>query len=524
MTKLPPKTFKVFPSNVMIEACHYTEEDFRRWKGYTIPHGLSVYAYISGSYLQPGFVAKHSFAYVAMLAKRFRDNNVCGVYRCEGDAYGVLYGTEGPCYYMFNRLLLDGSLNVVALLEDYCRSAFGPAAGQMRGFYETQDARLRMYDRISEPFPSDSADGIKGFVRATPKNALDLHGYIFSPDTMAQMEESLSRAENTVGLSPKQRKRLELVRLEFDYAKMMGEISTLYAAYKLRPSQATFEPLAKVIERRKAYIDRIFGQEARAKRIEGWPEVVPFGWVCTRKLMEQNGRIFATIAAPLNWDVETMRKKMNFRGPRIKTVEARRTASRPTFVEFASATGWSDIGGMSMERVDAHAKFRAMYDDRNVYLLVESDLADDKIVKVFSHDGRCWEDECLDVLVASGHDRDIYYHLIWNVDSTSRYDDATGLIKSPLDPGYGKPDATWNGKGWKTESQRKDGKWRTIATLPYSDFGVAAPKPGDYWFVNVGRIARSRKDPKKFEFLLWSPNMESRSFEAPNAMGKLIFK
>ena len=27
-----------------------------------------------------------------------------------------------------------------------------------------------------------------------------------------------------------------------------------------------------------------------------------------------------------------------------------------------------------------------------------------------------------------------------------------------------------------------------------------------------------------FEYLLWSPNMESRSFVAPNAIGRLIFK
>ena len=145
-------------------------------------------------------------------------------------------------------------------------------------------------------------------------------------------------------------------------------------------------------------------------------------------------------------------------------------------------------------------------------------------VKVFPPDGPVWNDDCVDIMIAPGATRDIHYHFLYGTDQSSRYDDATGLIKDPLDPGYGKEDVTWNGKGWKTESRREGGKWRSIATFPYSDFGVAAPKAGDSWFINVGRIARSGKSSKDFEYLLWSPNMESRSFVAPNAMGKLFFR
>ena len=93
-----------------------------------------------------------------------------------------------------------------------------------------------------------------------------------------------------------------------------------------------------------------------------------------------------------------------------------------------------------------------------------------------------------------------------------------------LDPMYGKSDVTWSGKGWKTESKHDGGTWRTIATFPYSDFGVAAPKPGDSWFINVGRIAKTCKGRKEETLMLWSPNVESRSMVAPNAMGKIVFK
>ena len=518
----PPKTFKVFPANVMIEKCSYSEEAFKEWEGYTVPHGFTVYSYLCGCYLPPGLVARHSFAHLAQLVDRFRRYNVRGIYRCE--SLGDLFGTEGPGYYVFNRLLLDGSQNVNALLSDYCSAAFGPASALMRKFYDTQDARLRMYDKIAEAFPTGSAAGLERYRNAMPANKLDLHGLMFSPDTTAQMEECLSRAEKMEGLSAKQKKRLELVRLEFDYAKSMGAISTLYAAYKLRPTKELFAPLAEEVSKRNAYLDKIFDGKKLPKCLDGWPEYQPFGYPCTRRCMDINGRLSAQIGAPLTWPVEDIKSAGVLPGLVTKTADAVRVAKVPAFADFESGSGWCALGGISMERVPMKARFKALYDDANVYILSESDLADDVSPKSFSHDGPVWIDECVDMVIAPGDSRDVYYHFIYGVDAGSRYDDATGLITDPLDPGYGKEDVFWNGKGWKTESRREGGKWRSIATFPYSDFGVATPKAEDKWFINVGRIAKRGENRKEEVLMLWSPNVESRSMSSPGAMGKLIFK
>ena len=521
-TANPPKSFKVFPSNVMIEMCQCDEVAFRRWKGYAVPHGFVLYAYLGGNYKQPGFVARHAFAYYATLAKRLRDNGVRGVYRCGAEA-GDLFGTEGPGYYVFNKLLLDGSLNVNALVADYCSAAFGPAEAQMKRFYDVQDSRLRMSDRVvTESFSPDVAAGLDDYLLARPKNSLDLHGWMFSPDTTAQMEEALSRAEKTEGLSAKQRKRLELVRLEFDYAKNMGAISTLYAAYKLRPSKEMLATVMEEVKWRNAYIDKIFGGKDRPLKIDGWPEIQPFGEECTRKFMNVNGRLSAAIGAPLTWPMNMPEGVLP--GVSSRKTEATGVNAPPTFADFATGSGWNDLGGLSMEPVPVKAKFKAMHDDGSLYLLVEGELADGAEVNVFPHDGSVWNDECVDIMIAPGTTRDIRYHFLCGPDGSSRYDDATGLIKDPLDPGYGKADVTWNGKGWKAESRREGGKWRSIVTFPYSDFGVAAPKAGDSWFINVGRIAKSGEGRKPDIFMLWSPNMESRAMDAPNAMGKLIFR
>ena len=520
MTQHPPKTFKVFPSNVMIEMCRYNEESFREWKGYTVPHGFTVYTYLAGNYVQPGFVARHSFAYLAMLAKRFHDNGVRGVYRCGTD--GDLYGTEGPGYYVYNKLLQDGSCDVNALLSDYCSAAFGPAAEQMRRFYDTQDARLRMFDRISEGFPSDAAAGLDKYLNARPKNPLDLHGWMFSPDTTALMEECLARAERTAGLSAKQKKRLELVRIEFDYAKSLGAISTLHAAYKLRPSKELLAPLLAEVEKRNAWLDRLFDGKDVPKQLDGWSEIQLFGPGCKRKIMNVNGRLLAPIGAPLTWPTKMPDGVLP--GVGTKKAEALRTSAPPTFADFAAKGGWNWLGGIAMERVPVKARFKALYDDRCLYVLSEGDLADGVELKRFPHDGPVWDDDAVDIMIAPGDTRDVHYHFIYGADDSSRFDDATGLVANPLDPMYGKADRTWNGKGWKAESRREGGKWRSIAAFPYSDFGVAAPKAGDSWFINVGRIFKTGNNRKDEIDMLWSPNLESRSMVAPNAMGRVVFK
>ena len=454
------------------------------------------------------------------LAVDFHANGVRGIFRCgtEGD----LYGTEGPGYYVYNKLLQDGSLDVNALLADYCSAAFGPAAEQMRRFYDAQDARLRMFDRISEGFPSDAAAGLDKYLNAKPKNPLDLHGWMFSPDTTALMEECLSRAERTEGLSAKQKKRLELVRLEFDYAKSLGAISTLYAAYKLRPAKESLAPLLAEVEKRNAWLDRLFDGKNVPKQLDGWSEIQPFGYGCTRKLMNVNGRLAAPIGAPLTWPVKDIGDALP--GTETKTTAATRVTAPPTFADFKVKGGWNRINGIGMERVPVRAWFKALYDDRCLYVLSDGDLADGVELKSFPHDGPVWDDDAVDIMIAPGDTRDVHYHFIYGADGTSRFDDATGLVTNPLDPMYGKADRTWNGKGWKVESRREGGKWLSIASFPYSDFGVAAPKRGDSWFVNVGRIFKTGSNRKEEIDMLWSPNLESRSLVAPNAMGRVVFK
>lgn len=53
---------------------------------------------------------------------------------------------------------------------------------------------------------------------------------------------------------------------------------------------------------------------------------------------------------------------------------------------------------------------------------------------------------------------------------------------------------------------------------------IQKPEAGDSWFINVGRIFKTGSNRKDEIDMLWSPNLESRTMVAPNAMGKLVFR
>ena len=500
ITKTPPKTFTKFPSNVMVEQCRTSEEAFHEWDGYEVPHGFTVYTYLWGEYPRPGYTAKNSCDYLAWFARFLLKNRVHGIYRC---GYGELFGTEGPGYYVFNSLLGDPDLNVRSLVNEYCERAYGPASAPMLLFHDTLDGRLG--SKPGKAGPPGLAAGLQ----------LDHFAYVYSPDATKVMDAALARAEATPGLTDKQRKRIALVRTEYDYARNLGRIATLYAAYKAQPSWALFDPLAEQVVARNAMLDSLYtGPKGAMRAVEGWPEIRLFG-AMRRSMMAVNGRLGATLGAPLGWDVKYLKERGVLPGAAKKTVKAAREAS---------AAEWNDLGGVQLQKIDKAARFRVSYDERALRIEMESDLDDGVKVKDYGRDAAVWGDESADILIDPTGQGDKVYHLIWSPVDGAVYDEAYGLVTDVLDPKFGTFDPYWNGKGWAITNVRRDNRWLTAVEIPFAMLGVSAPKPGDRWRLNVAREwnISCRGNPPAVA-ALWSPNLETGSFLNRDAMGELTF-
>lgn len=522
----PPKSFRTFPANVMVEMATYGDRDFAKWRGYEVPRGFGVYIYNWGCYQQPGFGPKQSMAAMAVQARRFVTNNVKYVYRC---GYGELYGLEGPAYWIFNRVLADPETDVQTAFENYCRHAYGPAAGAMRNFHLELDVKLRKeFAGREQRLAADGARGIAGLVSERARSPWDIFAYVFTPDTLRRMEECLARAEATPGLDVRQKKRLELVRLEFDYVANLGRIDYLYGAYRLKPCQPFFDALAEEIENRNALLARMFDGKGRMKPLADWPELEVFRNYPKSYFMV-NGRNGAVIGSPLGWDVKALREKGVLPGAAKKSAPVLRTATKPSATDFTAGAwaevAWQELGGIQLDVTPVTGRFKALYDDTALYVAIETGLDAAFEMTPFAHDGKCFQAECLDLMVDPTGTKDVYYHFIWNPVDGSVFDEACGLITDPLHPQFGLADRGWNSFGWKAENSRAGATWRCLFTLPYAEIGASAPKAGERWCFNLGRQELSGSGRHSdWRFALWSPNLETRALNSPDAMGDLRFE
>ena len=338
---------------------------------------------------------------------------------------------------------------------------------------------------------------------------MDMLSFVYTPATCLALETALSRAEATEGLTEKQRRRLSLTRREFDYAREIGRIAALYDAFRFSRSEASFAVLADAVSARNARLESFFDEKGGWRKLPGWPELLPFGGV-RRGMMKHNGYGGATLNAPYTWDVKLMREKGVIPGGPAKSATAERTLA---------AARWHEVGGLQLDRLDYATKFRVAYDDANLYVEVEAELPESRQFESQGHDGTCYRQDCLELLIDPTGRREQSFHFIWNPVANSFREEALGLISDQLDPLFGLYDLTWDGK-WSYTTERANGIWRSVVTLPFASLGVKRPEAGEKWLLNLGRETYF---PGDLQVGLWNPNFEGRDLRSLEAMGTLVF-
>lgn len=386
----------------------------------------------------------------------------------------------------------------------------------MKTFFETLYKRLEVYNRL--------AGRLEGLEFIVPENPRVLLTTIYSPDILEIMEKNLARAE-ALASSDKVKRRLTLVRREFDYARNLSEILHFYNTYRLRPSWEAFNLLAESLDERKAMLDRLFDPAVQRgwPVAPDWPESV-FMHGSLRHVVDGNSRM-AKIEAPLSWDTNRLREKKILPGVGKKQLTVPAASAPVTGFAFDSAPWsgqpWQELNGIQLGEIAEKSRFKVLYDRKNLYFAVETDLPDERKIHPCGDDGAAWGQDCIEIFLDPNGRREIYYHLIYNPVPDSRYDAAFGLIKDPLHPKFNLPDPAWNG-AWKVESLRQTGKWYSLVKIPFSILACEPPAKGSRWTMNIGR--ESRPPDLHHELSLWSPNLEALSFHDRETFGEVLFE
>lgn len=170
---------------------------------------------------------------------------------------------------------------------------------------------------------------------------------------------------------------------------------------------------------------------------------------------------------------------------------------------------------------------RLWYDEDALYLAWT--CYDTDIQATFTErDSRFWEEEVCEFFVTADN-LEQYFELQWNP-LGGEFD---AIIDNQLDDaglshgieGHWEFTATTMKSavvvdGTVSNSGDTDTNWLIEVKVPFSDLGVATPRPGDTWRGNFYRF--NRGNGYEAELLAWSP-VTLRSFHQPSQFGYLVF-
>ncbi|MEM7316259.1 MAG: DUF4838 domain-containing protein, partial [Planctomycetota bacterium] len=120
------------------------------------------------------------------------------------DAVWEHWSTQGPQYYAMAQLVWNPSKDGAAILDDYYRRAFGPAAEHVRRYYESIESARMAY--VTD-------EGYKAGTESLHK--------LFTNKLLDQLEDTLRQARAAVKNTPGvYRQRVDFVGAGFDYTKL----------------------------------------------------------------------------------------------------------------------------------------------------------------------------------------------------------------------------------------------------------------------------------------------------------------
>lgn len=516
-----PSTFSEFPENVMVELCSYSPDNFETWKKYKVPQGFMTYIYNWGDYQRVGLTPKRTPLFCKAQAELFLKNNVRGIYKC---GFGELFGLEGPAYYAYGRAFenSDKVPKGEILADEFCKAAYGKAYMPMKKFFDTLNERLELYSSL--------IGGQCQYSNMLPANPRIIVTYNYSPDVLEVMEKNLQSAEKAAD-TEKIKKRLSLVRTEFEYLKNLASILHLYNAYKINPSQLYFDKLGELVEKRNAVVSSYYDEKGAMKKLDGWPDVKFLG-NSPKYMVMLNGRMTALINSPLLWNIKQLKDSRILPGTLKKQVTVYKASEAVNLDGKFDGGAWKDVpfenmGELQMGATTQKTQMKLLYDDANLYLAFDAALPNKKLEIVpAGNDGPCWQQECIEIFLDPFAGKEVYYHLIYNPAENSKYDAVSSMKIDPLDPRYGKEDSSWDGKWeYKNIIDAENKKWISVVKIPFEALNTVKPLPGTVWYGNFGRehhLSRHGAD-SRIEYHLWSPNMETISFCDSEAFGDIIF-
>ena len=399
------------------------------------------------------------------------------------------YGLEGPLLYIRSR---KQGKNFTSALWDFCRHAFGRSALPMFRFYKAF---------YGEKFPSGR--------QSWP-------GSFSAPDRLNKMDSFLRAAEKEKN-SAKIKRRLLLVRREFDCLYHLSALLHHQNSYRFSPDRSGFEKLARSVEAGRRALAFCFDEKGRNRKAADWPEMTFWNGTSQKKLT-------ALVSLPLSWDIPGWRKSRTLPGLSQKTFSVaplRKGSLKDPEKGAWQKVPYGQLSGSREQFVRRQTRFKAAYDKKNLYLIFKAELPQERKYKPLGRDKNAAAADHLELFITPAGS-EFTWKLLWNPVANSCWDGVKGRISDPLSSRFDTFDKSWNG-GWKVTNYRKGSIWISLVVIPCAALHAVSPAPGSRWQVNIGRSDRPGQKMSA-ERSLWVPDRNNSSGKGPEFYGEFVFK
>lgn len=503
----PPATIKKLPDNMMVQLMHPVGR-LRDWPGaIDVPAGYAAYLYLWGASRR--FFPSRSSSYIQELVDDLVKHDIRMI---QNNGQPMSFGIEGMNVYCYRRLMNDPHGKTMNELKDeYIEAAYGEAAAPMKIFYRKLHNRLDF-------MPEASA------YAARNRNNMLSFAAIYTADLMNDLETLLSKAEKRVK-SEKAAKRLATIRHQFDYLKHVVDTMYAYQLFLRKKDRQTLDMVIAEVEKRNEDICKypnrkhpafMFVDRKTLITARGKLNIEPFNW----NLDEiKNGDILNSKKETKSLVVKRATKPLSLNSPEWKNAPVHRLGKN---------------SGAKNELVEK-TTFQVMADQKNLYVRFEAGLPG-KLMDTYRPRGKdqeLWLQECLNICLAPGGDKSQYYYLNFEPVANSYSDANHGFITDTLHPKFGWNDDTWDGE-WSYENKllKDEDKWICLVTLPFKTFNVPAPKKGDIWFANFGRVhykeeikdSSHRNRMKIRELSVWTERINASKNPGDGYFGEMVFE
>lgn len=511
ISREPPQTFHEFPENTIIEMMSSEEESFAAWKQLKVPGGFSAYLYNWGNFHLVGLTPLTTVSMIAEQNRLLVENNVRMV-QVNGSPGAGQWGLEGPNTYVYLRLAIDPNRQSASeLFDEYLQAAFRECENPMRRFFTNVQRRVELWRVLREYAYQSGRDPIFAL------------GTLWPPDVINSLEEDLAAAEGSAEL-PEVRRRLDIVRYEFDFLKHLALVINAWRNHQAMNNVASLTQLLDAVDARNAFIAGVANGDAKYAKKKN-----PAYRFADEKSLKYAGRYLER--APFNWDTAKMR------------ANPAQMIQQSQSLAIERATGPLTLDSPRWEKVESHpllptdaavtklqapTTFRLLCDDSNLYIRVSGEQPANKTTfAARGHDAELWLQESIVVNVSPIADKSRYFYFAYEPEPTSFNEAEHGFIADYLHPRYGWNDEGWNG-AWIFETKLIPAKnrWESMAVIPFETMRTKAPKAGDTWYLNVGRVHFTDSTDKKTnrEFSAWTSKLNASRIPGDASFGKATFK